>query len=147
MARFEYTKTIEHYSFTPPSFISEEQYNQLKRQVTKHPNIPFIDEDAVEKSHGRLSVLVLAGFIGAGIGIMGMFSSDTPPGWAVILMLISVLGVLHPLINMGTYDSSRNRVRAERERIAYFRKLKELVKSYHDYNSFRVVYARVYGYR
>jgi hypothetical protein len=146
MARFEYTKTVEYYSFTPPRSINEALYEQLKSQIKRHPNLPLVDEEVVEKSHNRLSGILLVGIIALVIGLFGMFSNENPPGWSVILMLISVFGVLHPIVNMGTYDSSKNRIRAERERISYFRKLKDLISNSKDYKDFKSRYPEIFGY-
>jgi hypothetical protein len=43
MARFEYTRTITHYQFTPPEFISEQQFDQLQMQIKSKPEEPLID--------------------------------------------------------------------------------------------------------
>jgi hypothetical protein len=147
MARFEYTRTIEHYTFTPPRFISREDYEQLKKQIEKHPKLPLVDEENVEKSHGRLSAVLFIGILALVIGLFVAFSSDEPPGWAILLIMGSIFGVLHPLMNMGTFQSSQNKVEAERQRIAFYRRLKEFISTSRDYNEFRETYEKSYGYR
>ena len=145
MARFEYTKTIEHYSFSAPRYVSEEDYMIIKMKIKQNPSAPLIKESSVEDSHDRLSGVLIVGIIAFIFGLLGMLSSDNPPAWSIILLIASILGVIHPLINMGVYESSRNRNQAERQRIAYFRKLKELVKDSNDYSQFRMKYGRMYG--
>jgi hypothetical protein len=145
MARLEYTKTIEHYSFTAPRFVSEEDFLIIKMKIKQNPSAPLINESSVEDSHDRLTGFLIIGIIAFIFGLIGMLSSNNPPAWSIILLLLSVLGVIHPLINMGTYESSRNRKHAEQQRISYFRKLKELVKESNDYAQFRMKYGRIYG--
>ena len=145
MARFEYTKTIEHYSFSAPRYVSEEDYNIIKMKIKQQPNTPLVDESSVEQSENRLGGVLFIGVMALLIGLVGVFSSDSPPGWAIVLLLLSIFGVIHPLINMGVYESTRNRNQAERQRIDYFRKLKELVKDSNDYSQFRLKYSRMYG--
>jgi len=147
MARFEYTRTIENYTFTPPRFISREDYELLKKQIEKHPNLPLVDEVNIEKSHGRLSAVLFIGIIALIIGLFVIFSSDEPPGWAILLIMGSVFGVLHPLMNMGTFQSSQNKVEADRQRIAFFRRLKEIISVSRDYPEFRETYEKSYGYK
>lgn len=145
MARFEYTKTVEHYSFNPPRFISQEDYNIMKMKLQMNPHAPLINETDALKGSDRMNIIVLVGFIALAIGLIGMFSNDNPPGWAVILVLISVFGVLHPLVNMGAWESSRNRARAEEMRIQYFRKVKALINTTSDYSAFRNRYAEMFN--
>jgi hypothetical protein len=136
MARFEYTKTVEHYSFNPPRMVSEEDFRIMKMKIKMNPEARLIDEKEAEKKHEHLSLLVFFGLVAMGIGLIGMFSNDNPPGWSIVLLLISLFGVLHPLLNMGTYESSKNYIRAERERVQYFRKLKNIVNESPDYYTF-----------
>lgn len=142
MARFEYTKTVEHYSFTPPRMVSEEDFRIMKMKIQMNPEAPLIEENKAESRHGVLTIIVVLGFIAVIIALFGMFSSDNPPGWSIGLMLISVFFVLHPLVNMGTFESSKNYIRAERERVQYFRKLKSIVNESADYYTFRDKYER-----
>ncbi|MFN5910042.1 MAG: hypothetical protein ACK45H_01780 [Bacteroidota bacterium] len=140
MARFEYTRTVEQYSFAPPRMVSEEDYNIIKMKIRMNPSEPLIDEKKVERGHNILSAIVLVGAIGAGISVFTLFNSEEPPGWAVIVMLVGVFGILHPFLNMETYESSRNQLNAERDRIQYFRKLKNIVSQSPDYRTFQVNY-------
>ena len=147
MARFEYIRTIEYYTFTPPQFISREDYELLKKQIEKHPKLSLVDEENIEKSHGRLSAVLVIGIIALVIGLFVTFSSDEPPGWAILLIMGSVFGVLHPLMNMGAFQSSQNKVEADRQRIAFFRRLKKIISASRDYHEFRDSYQKSYGYR
>ena len=145
MARFEYTRTVEHYTFTPPRIVSEQDFNIIKMKIRQNPHAPLIDETSAEASHNSMGGLVLIGIVALVIALIGMFSSDTPPGWSVILMLISVFGILHPLVNTGSYESSRNYMKADQDRIAYFRTLKGMVNESPDYPTFKIRYWRIYG--
>ena len=142
MARIYYTKTIEHYAFNPPQVISEEDFNILKMKIGMNPSAPLIDERSVESSHDKMTLLVVIGIFALIISIIGMMSSDSPPGWSMILLLISVFGVIHPLINGGVYESKKNELRADKQRIAYYRKLKSIVIQSPDYQSFKLNYRR-----
>ena len=111
-------------------------------KIQMNPEAPLIEENNAESRHGVLTIIVVIGFIAVIIALFGMFSSENPPGWSIGLMLISVFFVLHPLINMGTFESSKNYIRAERERVQYFRKLKSIVNESSDYYTFRDKYER-----
>ena len=65
-----------------------------------------------------------------------MFVDDTPKWWGVLLMFISVFGILHPIINEGQLESSRNRVRAYDEKIEYYRNLKNTIVKTNSYLEF-----------
>jgi hypothetical protein len=145
MARLEYTKTIEHYSFSAPRYVSEEDFMIIKMKIKQNPSAPLVDESSVEQSENRLGLVLFIGIVALLIGLVGMFSSDSPPGWSIVLLILSIFGVIHPLINGGVYESTRNRNQAERQRIDYFRKLKELVKDSNDYSQFRMKYGRMHG--
>ena len=54
MARLEYTKTIEHYSFSAPRYVSEEDFMIIKMKIKQQPNTPLVDESSVEQSENRL---------------------------------------------------------------------------------------------
>lgn len=144
MARFQYTRTIEHYSFTPPRFISESEYYSIKMKILQAPEEPLVKEEVAEKNHGRLTLILAVGIIALVIGLFGAFSNDSKPDWAMILILISIFGILHPLVNMGSYQSSLNRVKAERERILYFQHLKKMVASSNNYPVFWDNYRKIY---
>lgn len=144
MARFEYTSTIAHYSFSIPEFVSEENYNLLKMKVIMNPSAPLIEETSAESKHEKLTLLIVIGIIALGIGLLGIFSTENPPGWSIILILISVFGILHPLLNMGTYQSSQNYINAEREKIEYFQKLKRIIMSSSDYRGFLDNYRKTF---
>jgi hypothetical protein len=73
-----------------------------------------------------------------------MFSAENPPGWSILLILISVFGILHPLVNRGTYQSSQNYLSAEREKNEYFQRLKQLIISSADYRSFLDNYRKTF---
>jgi amino acid transporter len=144
MARFEYTKTVEHYSFKAPRMISEEDFNIIKMKIRMNPSEPLIDEKTVERSHDRLSGILLIGVAAVAISLIALFNSKEPPGWAIIILLIGVFGVLHPIVNMGNYESSKNQLNAERDRIQYFRKLKDIVSQSTDYRTFQINYRRYF---
>ena len=96
MARFEYTKTVEQYSFIPPRIVSEEDFRIMKMKIQMNPEAPLINETEAENKHDRLTLLVVLGFVAVIIALFGMFSSENPPGWSIGLMLISLFFVLHP---------------------------------------------------
>ncbi len=146
MARFEYTRTVEHYSFRVPRMVSEEDYNIIKMKIRMNPSEPLIDEKMVERGHDRLSGILLIGVFGLTISLITLFNSEVAPIWAIIVLLTSVFGVLHPILNMGTYESSRNQLNAERDRIQYFRKLKNIVSQSPDYRTFQANYRRQFGF-
>ena len=145
MARYTYTKTVENYTFNPPNYISEEEYNQLKRQIRRNPSAALIDENSVQNSHDKLKTVLIFGIIALIIGLIGMFAFEEPQWWGGILLIISVFGVLHPLVNKGDLESSKNRLAAEQHRINYFRNLKKMVENNNDYRSFKIDYQRTYG--
>jgi hypothetical protein len=145
MARFTYSKTVENYSFNPPTMISEQEFNQLKSQIRQNPNAPLINENAVQNSHEKLTTILLFGVIALVIGLFGMFAFETPQWWGVLLTLLSVFGVLHPIVNMGQLESSRNRLAVEQKRINYFRELKTMIENCPDYSVFKLKYELKYG--
>jgi hypothetical protein len=140
MARITYTKTIENYNFSIPSFISEEQYIFMKIELQKNPNTPLIDENTIQKSHDKLTTVLVIGIIVFIIGLFGMFAFETPQWWGGILMIISAFGVLHPIVNMGQLESSRNKLIVEQKRIEYFRALKIILLNSSNYDNFKMNY-------
>jgi hypothetical protein len=144
MARFEYTRTIEQYSFSIPQFVSEENYNLLKMKVIMNPSAPLMDETSAESKHEKLTVLIVIGIVALGIGLLGMFSTKNPPGWSIALVVLSTMGIIHPLLNMGTYQSSQNYLNAERDKNQYFQRLKQLIISSADYRSFLDNYRKAF---
>jgi len=136
MARFTYTKTVENYSFTPPRTITETEYNSLKLQVLQNPSEPLIDEMQARNSHERLLTFL---YIGVGmliLGLIGMFATDEPQWWGALLMFISVFGIIHPIINEGQLESSRNMVRAYDQKIMYYKNLKNTIVKTNSYLEF-----------
>jgi len=146
MARFTYTKTVENFTFNPSTTVSEEEFNQFKLQIRRNPDAPLIDENAVQNSHEKLTTILTFGVIALVIGLFGMFGFDTPQWWGVLLTILSVFGVLHPIVNMGQLESSRNRVAAEQKRISYYRELKTMVENCPTYLEFKLKYELKYGY-
>lgn len=146
MARFTYTKTVESYTFNPPATVSEEEFYQFKLQIRRNPNAPLIDENAVQNSHEKLTNILIVGFIALVIGLFGMFGFDTPQWWGVLLTLLSVFGVLHPIVNMGKLESSRNRLTAEQKRISYYRDLKTIIENCSNFEEFILKYELKYGF-
>jgi hypothetical protein len=145
MARFTYTKTVEHYSFNPPTSISEEEYNLLKLKIMINPDASLIDEEAQQKSHDKLTTILMVGIVFLIIGLIGMFAFEEPKWWGVLLTIISTFGVLHPIVNMGQLESSKNLLKAEQARINYFRNLKDLVQNSKSYTDFHIAYQLRYG--
>ena len=145
MARFTYTKTVEYYNFTPPKSISEEEFKAYKTQINRNPNAPLMDEKAVQNSHEKLTTVLIFGIIALVIGLFGMFAFDSPQWWGVLLTLISVFGVLHPIVKMGQLESSRNRLEAEPKKIRFYRELKEMIKKSKTYQEFIIKYIIQYG--
>jgi hypothetical protein len=145
MARFTYTKTIESYTFNPPKYISVEEFNQIKLQIRRNPDAPLIDENTVQNSHEKLTTILTFGVIALVIGLFGMFAFDTPQWWGVLLTILSVFGVLHPIVNMGQLESSRNQVAAEQQRINFYRELKNMIQTSQSYPEFCISYHLKYG--
>jgi len=145
MARFTYTKTVESYTFNPPTFVSVEEFNQFKLQIRRNPDAALIDENAVQNSHDKLTTILIVGVIALAIGLFGMLGFESPQWWGVILTLLSVFGVLHPIVNMGQLDSSRNRLAAEQKRINYYRGLKNMIQKSQSYQEFCISYHLKYG--
>lgn len=146
MARFTYTKTIENYSFNPPRSISLAEYLTLKKQIENQPSKPLIDEESVQKSHERLQLFIGFGGLMLAVGLIGLFAMDKPTWWGGLLTLISTFGILHPSINSGNLESSRNRVAVEDTRIAYFRHLKRLIETSKDFSDFQLNYSKQFNY-
>ena len=136
MARFTYTKTVENYSFVPPRMISEKEYTQLKQQILQNPSDPLINELEARNAHDRLLTFLYVGVFLLIIGLIGMFVDDTPKWWGVLLMFISVFGILHPIINEGQLESSRNMVRAYDQKIMYYKNLKNTIVKTNSYLEF-----------
>ena len=136
MARFTYTKTVENYSFVPPRMISEKEYTQLKQQILQNPSDPLINELEARNAHDRLLTFLYVGVFLLIIGLIGMFADDTPKWWGALAMFLSVFGCLHPIINEGRLESSRNRVRAYDEKIVYYRNLKKSIEKSNSYLEF-----------
>jgi hypothetical protein len=74
-----------------------------------------------------------------------MFAFEEPKWWGVLLTIISTFGVLHPIVNMGQLESSKNLLKAEQARINYFRNLKDLVQNSKSYTDFHIAYQLRYG--
>lgn len=145
MARFTYTKTVEHYSFNPPQMISEVEYNQIKTKILQNPDASLIDEQAEEKSHDKLTTVLMIGVIILVIGLFGMFAFEEPKWWGVLLTILSTFGVIHPIVNMGQLESSKNKLRAEQNRILFYRDLKEMIGASKSYHEFCRTYHLKYG--
>ena len=145
MARFNYTKTVEHYSFNPPQMISEVEYNQLKTKILQNPDATLIDEQAEQKSHDKLTTVLIIGVLVLVIGLFGMFAFKEPKWWGVLLTILSIFGVLHPIVNMGQLESSKNKLRAEQNRILFYCDLKDIIQKSRSYQEFRILYLLKYG--
>lgn len=147
MARITYTKTVYNFKFTPPKEISEPEFIQYKRFIQLNPNKPLIDEQRSERSHDRLTGFVLVGIILLIIGLIGMFGFDSPQWWGVVATIISVLGILHPIINGGVYESSKNSVNNFQDEIKFYQNLKEMIKNSDIYSDFAREYRLKFGIR
>jgi len=145
MARITYTKTVYYFKFTPPKEISEPEFIQYKRFIQLNPNKPLIDEQRSERSHDRLTGFVLVGIILLIIGLIGMFGFDSPQWWGVVATIISVLGILHPIINGGVYESSKNSVNNFQDEIKFYQNLKEMIKNSDIYSDFAREYRLKFG--
>lgn len=140
MARFTYTKTVEQYSFNPPQMISEVEYNKFRTKILGNPEEPLIDEKDEQNSHDNLSTILMIGIVLLVIGLFGMFAFEEPKWWGVLLTILSTFGVLHPIVNMGQLESSKNKLRAEQNRIAFYRDLKEIIRKSNSYKDFCITY-------
>jgi hypothetical protein len=147
MARITYTKTVYNFKFTPPKEISEPEFIQYKRFIQLNPNKPLINEHRAEQSHDKLTGFVLVGIILLIIGLIGMFGFDSPQWWGVVATIISVLGILHPIINGGVYESSKNSVNNFQDDIKFYQNLKEMIKNSDSYSDFAREYRLKYGVR
>jgi hypothetical protein len=137
MARITYTKTVYDIKYRAPQVISEVEFNQYKRFIILNPNAPPINEQRSEKSHDKLTGFVLIGVVLLIIGLIGLFGFDSPQWWGGVSMVVSVFGILHPILNGGVYESSKNSVKNFSDEIKFYRELKELIKdssSYADFN-------------
>jgi hypothetical protein len=147
MARITYTKTVYNFKFTPPKEISEPEFIQYKRFIQLNPNKPLINEHRAEQSHDKLTGFVLVGIILLIIGLIGMFGFDSPQWWGVVATIISVLGILHPIINGGVYESSKNSLNNFQDEIAFYKSLKQMIINSETYENFARQYRLKYGYR
>lgn len=145
MARITYTKTVYDIKFRAPKEISEVEFNQYKRFISLNPNTPLINEQRSEQSHDRLTGFVMVGVVLLIIGLIGMFGFDSPQWWGVVSMLISVFGILHPIVNGGVYESSKNSVENFSDEVKFYRDLKELVKTSSNYSEFNYRYQVKYN--
>jgi hypothetical protein len=137
MAKITYTKTVYDIKFRAPQVISEVEFNQYKRFISLNPNASLINEQRSEKSHDKLTGFVLIGVVLLIIGLIGLFGFDSPQWWGGVSMVVSVFGILHPILNGGVYESSKNSVKNFSDEIKFYRELKELIKdssSYADFN-------------
>ncbi len=147
MARFTYTKTVYNIPFTPPKEIAEIEYIQFKRFIQLNPNKPLIDEQQSVRSHDRLTGFILVGVLLLVIGLFGLYATDSPQWWGGIFVLISVFGIIHPIVNGGVYESSKNSVNNFQNKIKFYQNLKEMIKNSDSYNDFARQYRLKYGVR
>jgi len=136
MARFEYTRTVSQYYFKPPESISIEQYNAFKSILRDNPLEDFMPKENGGKKNTIIYALVIIGFALTAIGIALEI-------W--LLVFLSVWLILHPLVNMGTLQSSVNQDRAERARRDFYRDLKEMITQSSSYYEFEKSYKKKYS--
>jgi hypothetical protein len=79
------------------------------------------------------------------IGLFGLLASETPQWWGGILVFISVLGILHPIVNGGVYESSKNSVNNFQDEIKFYQNLKEMIKKSDSYIDFAREYRLKFG--
>jgi len=99
MSCIEFTRIVENYTFTPPSFISERDYDLLKTKTNLSREVPLYRNAKIEHAHNNLTALILVSFLAVVLVIFGLVSSNETPAWAIILLVISIFGVLHPMVN------------------------------------------------
>jgi hypothetical protein len=136
MARFEYTRTIHHYSFQPPESISELEYNSYKQMLLVNPNSDITPTDNSKKKNSFLYILVVVGVLLLIIG----FVTET---W--ILVFLSIFLVLHPIVNTGILQSSINQDKATNAKMEFYNDLKRMILNSRNYNDFYVSYKNKYS--
>jgi hypothetical protein len=136
MARFEYTRTVSQYYFRPPESISLDLYNSYKSLLRDKPMEDLMPKDNVGKKNTIVYALVIIGFALTAVGIALEI-------W--LLVFLSVWLILHPLVNMGTLQSSVNQDRAERARRDFYRDLKEMITQSSSYYEFEMLYKKKYS--
>jgi hypothetical protein len=148
MARFKYTETVYNYTFTPPSVISEIEFQSYKQMLKANPNANIFKETNVKKKNERIYFLLIVGIICFLVGMIALFSSEDTndaPGWAFPLIFVSIFFVLHPIVNTGILRSSINENRADTERSKYYTDLKSLIINSSTYPEFSIKYKAKYG--
>ncbi|MEY3198493.1 MAG: hypothetical protein RJA13_451 [Bacteroidota bacterium] len=107
---------------------------------------PLIDEKARQSFHDKLTKLVTVGTVAFAIGLIRVLAFDSLQWWGGILLIISLFGILHPIVNMGQLESSRNRVEAEHKKISYYREIKRMLENCSNYLEFILRYELKYGF-
>jgi hypothetical protein len=136
MARFQYTRTVHHYSFQPPDRISELEYNSYKQMLLVNPNSDITPTDNSKKKNSFLYGLVIVGVILLIIG----FATET---W--VLVFLSIFLVLHPIVNTGILQSSINQDRATNAKIEFYNDLKRMILNSRSYSDFNIAYKAKYS--
>lgn len=147
MATFKYEKTVYQYSFNPPTSIAEDDFNALKLQTLLNPYQAIFKEENPNKDLNRIDLILGIGIVAGIIGLIGILGNDSKPGWAIILMMISVFLVVGPILNGGIRESEQNRAKAEAKKQAYFKDLEHMVRRAESYQEFRMACNRKYGAR
>jgi hypothetical protein len=139
MPKFNYTKTVYHYSFNPPSTITKAEYESYKQMLKVDPRADLAPDSGVRKRNDFMYVLVVIGIICFLIGLftcLGAEKSSDAPGWAICMVFGSLFFVLHPIINGGKLESSINEDKADNDRTQFYENLRAMIISSNSYEEF-----------
>ena len=148
MPKFRYTRVVTNYTFTPPQNISEADYNTLKNlfKINPHADIGGLKKEMEEdrKDNEKMNTILTIGLICFFIGLLAMLSSDNNQ-WGFILMFLSLVFSIHPIINTGILQSSKNKASAFKDKQAYFTDLKKMIINSSNYKNFSKDYGKKYN--
>lgn len=136
MAKINYRKVY----FVPPNQISEQEYNNIKRQLLHHPHFELDSNRVTFVEHFKKNLLAIG--ISIGLFILGLIITGNRRGsdssiWNVIMgmsMVVIIIGMLMLFLEGPAYATYI------KERQKYFSKLKYEIQNTRDYAEFVKVF-------
>lgn len=148
MPKFSYTKTVYHYSFTPPATIARAEYESYKQMLRVDPNANLATQSGVRKRNDFKYVILFIGIVCCLIGLLTCLSAEkSPPGWAIAMFFLSLMFVVFPFIGGGALESSMNEDKADNDRNQFYNDLRLIIINSSSYEEFIGKYRQRYQYR
>jgi len=146
MPKFNYTKTVYHYSFTPPSTITRAEYESYKQMLRIDPNANLATKSDVRKRNDVKYVILFIGIVCCLIGLFTCLGAEKndPPGWAIAMFFISLMFVVFPFIAGGALESSINEDKADNDRNQFYNDLRLIIINSNSYEDFMGKYRQRY---